>query len=112
MELILMTNLAFSIVGFFFIFRMWREVKDRRDYYGENFNIPRGRGNRKSDSRRGRRASADSMAVPVPMSDDLEVYEGEEGPVVDEGMNALKNMDEGDVAKIVQLIAASQKEGA
>ena len=43
MELILMVNLAFSIVGFFFIFRMWREVKSRRDMYGENFNIPRGR---------------------------------------------------------------------
>lgn len=45
MELILMVNLAFSIVGFFFIFRMWREVKTRRDMYGENFNIPRGKDN-------------------------------------------------------------------
>lgn len=43
MELILMVNLAFSIVGFFFIVRMWREVKTRRDEYGENFNIPRGK---------------------------------------------------------------------
>lgn len=44
MELILLTNLAFSVVGFVFIFRMWREVKERRDYYGENFGIPRGEG--------------------------------------------------------------------
>lgn len=42
MALILLVNLAFSIVGFFTIFRMWREVKSRRDYYGEHFEIPRG----------------------------------------------------------------------
>lgn len=43
LEFILMINLAFSIVGFFFIVRMWKEVKTRRDYYGENFGIPRGK---------------------------------------------------------------------
>ena len=43
LELILIVNLAFSICGFFFIMRMWKEVKTRRDYYGENFGLPRGR---------------------------------------------------------------------
>lgn len=42
-ELILTVNLAFSICGFFFIMRMWKEVKTRRDYYGENFGLPRGK---------------------------------------------------------------------
>jgi|GEM_PF-2518215 len=49
-----MVNLAFSIVGFFFIFRMWREVKDRRDEYGENFNIPRANGRRSKKPRKSR----------------------------------------------------------
>ena len=42
LEAILLVNLAFSVVGFFFILRMWKEVKTRRDFYGENFGIPRG----------------------------------------------------------------------
>lgn len=42
LEFILIVNLAFSVCGFFFIVRMWREVKSRRDFYGENFGIPRG----------------------------------------------------------------------
>lgn len=54
MELILMVNLAFSIVGFFFIFRMWREVKERRDEYGENFNIPRASRRRKPKQKKRR----------------------------------------------------------
>lgn len=44
MELIVLINLAFSVVGFFFIVRMWKEVKERRDYYGEHFAIPTGQG--------------------------------------------------------------------
>lgn len=44
MELIVLINLAFSVVGFFFIVRMWKEVKERRDYYGEHFAIPTGNG--------------------------------------------------------------------
>ncbi len=43
LETILLINLTFSIVGFFFILRMWREVKSRRDFYGENFGIPKGK---------------------------------------------------------------------
>ena len=43
LEAILIVNLAFSICGFFFIMRMWKEVKSRRDFYGENFGLPRGR---------------------------------------------------------------------
>ena len=42
LEGILLVNLAFSVVGFFFILRMWKEVKTRRDYYGEHFGIPFG----------------------------------------------------------------------
>lgn len=42
LELFVVVNLAFSMVGFFFIVRMWKEVKTRRDYYGEHFGIPRG----------------------------------------------------------------------
>ena len=67
MELILMVNLAFSIVGFYFIFRMWNEVKARRDEYGENFNIPRGK-----------RATARSKRDRRPARDDydyLDYYE-------------------------------------
>lgn len=43
LEIILLVNLAFSICGFFFIVRMWKEVKARRDFYGENFGLPMGK---------------------------------------------------------------------
>ena len=96
MELILMVNLAFSIVGFFFIFRMWREVKERRDEYGENFNIPRAR-KRKANRKPKRKA-------PMDYEEYYDEYDEEDEPT--------PAMTEDDVRRLMLDIQKAQQEGA
>lgn len=107
MELIVSVNLAFSIVGFFFIVRMWREVKTRRDEFGENFNIPRGR----------------EVAAQVPMQyqqpqiamDHMQVanllasMQQQQQPPAQE---QSQGMSEGDLQRLVQAALQAQNGGA
>ena len=107
MELIVSVNLAFSIVGFFFIVRMWREVKTRRDEFGENFNIPRGR----------------EVAAQVPMQyqqpqiamDHMQVanllasmQQKQQPPAQEQS----PGMSEGDLQRLVQAALQAQNGGA
>ena len=101
MELILMVNLAFSIVGFFFIFRMWREVKTRRDMYGENFNIPRGR---EREPQQAQAVDMQQLAALVAQN----VREPEPQPV----QEADYSPTDGDLQRIVAEVMRQQKEGA
>lgn len=98
MELILMVNLAFSIVGFFFIFRMWREVKERRDEYGENFNIPRAK-----KGKRGRRKP--KRQAPASYEEYYDEYE-------DEDEEPEHGMSRDDVKALMLEIHKAQQEGA
>lgn len=93
MALILMVNLAFSIVGFWFILRMWHEVKNRRDEYGENFNIPRGK--RRKKARR-----SEPVEVEADYEEFYDEYEEQKPVTVD------------DLQKMMLQIAESQKGGA
>ena len=105
MEFILLINLAFSVVGFFFIIRMWREVKSRRDEYGERFTIPRG-------------DDYSAPAQPVNQTVDMQqlaalvaqnVREPEPKPNPEP---AVIVPDDGDLNRIVAAVMAAQKGGA
>lgn len=99
MELILMVNLAFSIVGFFFIFRMWREVKSRRDMYGENFNIPMGKA---QVEQQGATVDMRQLAAMVAQN----VREPEPEPEIP------YSPSDGDLQRIVAEVMRQQKGGA
>ena len=95
MELIVLVNLAFSVVGFFFIFRMWKEVKSRRDMYGENFAIPKGK------ERKQEYTDIDVEKLARMLKEKEPEPEPEIQPT----------LDEGDLQKIAAILAA-QKGGA
>lgn len=101
MELILVINLAFSIVGFFFIIRMWREVKSRRDYYGENFAIPKGR-DLTAQQQTANQVDLQQLAALVAQN----VREPEPKP------QAVAVPDDGDLNRIVAAVMAAQNGGA
>ena len=100
MELILMVNLAFSIVGFFFIFRMWREVKSRRDMYGENFNIPRGRDREPQQAQ-----SVDMQQLAALVAQNVREPEPQPEP------QAEYSPTDGDLQRIVAEVMRQQKGG-
>ena len=115
MEIILLTNLAFSVVGFVFIFRMWREVKERRDYYGEHFAIPKGEDMSNGESLQVQaQAPAASVQVPgVPqMSMDQltalvvnELAKQNIGEVQQQQVQQQPTMSEGDLQKLIANVA-------
>lgn len=96
-----MVNLTFSIVGFFFIFRMWREVKTRRDMYGENFNIPRGK------EQPAVQPSVDMQQLAAMVAQNVR-----EPEPVQAKPEPLPVPDDGDLQRIVAAVMAAQKEGA
>lgn len=115
MEIILLTNLAFSVVGFVFIFRMWREVKERRDYYGEHFAIPKG-----EDMSNGEplqvpvqapAASVQVSGVPQMSMEQLtalvvnELAKQNVGEVQQQQVKQQPTMSEGDLQKLIANVA-------
>lgn len=105
LELILIVNLAFSICGFVFIVRMWKEVKARRDYYGENFGIPKG-----MDYTQERQQQA-----PVSLGIDAAQIAAL-AAVMAQGQQqqkpAANDIAEGDLQKIIEVAASAGKGGA
>lgn len=111
LELIVLVNLVFSICGFVFIVRMWKEVKARRDYYGEHFGIKRG-----ADKVTGQQQpvepvqgfSAEQLTALSNYMNNKQPQLVNPEPVPD--MSGVIN--DGDLQKIVNMVMAAQREGA
>lgn len=111
LELIVLVNLVFSICGFVFIVRMWKEVKARRDYYGEHFGIKRG---------------ADRVTGKKQPVEPVQGFSAEQLTALSEYMNNKQpdlvnqqpvsevpgTVSDGDLQKIVNMVMAAQREGA
>lgn len=104
MELIVSVNLAFSIVGFFFIVRMWREVKTRRDEFGENFNIPRGREVAQPVQYESYRSPGVSMEQVAAMVAAMQ-------PQQKAAPEQTTSISEGDLQKLIQGVMVAQNGG-
>lgn len=107
MEFILVINLAFSIVGFFFIFRMWREVKARRDYYGENFGLPKG-----EDRTQQQTLYSAPVVTPEQQAAMMAAYMQQQAqPQPVEQSSAIASISDGDLQKIVEMAVKAQNGG-
>lgn len=108
MELILLTNLAFSVVGFVFILRMWKEVKERRDYYGEHFGIPRGEDMTNDNYVMPTVAPAPVAANGVNVEQVTAEVMKAMGNQKAVDQTALGGMSDGDLQRIIQMVAQQQ----